>query len=71
MDIVGTAGYALERIEFGAPTSFSVGQNEIAWFVGDQWSAWSRLTVDLGLRFDRDSVTEGPTQLRGLASRSH
>jgi len=58
VDIVGTAGYALERIEFGAPTSFSVGQNEIAWFVGDQWSAWSRLTVDLGLRFDRDSVTD-------------
>lgn len=58
VDIVGTAGYPLERILFGAPTNFSVDQNEVAWFVGDEWSAWSRLTLDLGLRFDRDSVTD-------------
>jgi TonB dependent receptor-like, beta-barrel/Carboxypeptidase regulatory-like domain len=58
VDIVGTAGYPLERIEFGAPTAFSVGQNEIAWFVGDEWNAGSRLTFNLGLRFDRDSVSD-------------
>jgi TonB dependent receptor/Carboxypeptidase regulatory-like domain len=57
-DIVGTAGFPLERIEFGAPTTFSVDQNEIAWFVGDEWKPGSRLTFDLGLRFDRDSVTD-------------
>src|SRR5581483_5419228 len=33
-DIFGTAGYSLERIEFGAPTGFSVDQNEFAWFTG-------------------------------------
>ena len=58
VDIVGTAGYTLEKIEFGAPTTFSVGQNEFAWFVGDQWIVSPRLTFDLGLRFDHDSVTD-------------
>jgi len=58
VDIVGTAGYALERIQFGAPTRFSVDQTEFAWFVGDQWHPAERLSVDLGLRFDRDSITD-------------
>ena len=58
VDIVGTAGYSLERIEFGAPTRFSVDQNEFAWFVGDQWRPGERVSVDLGLRFDRDSITD-------------
>ena len=57
VDVVGTAGYSIERIEFGAPASFSVDQNEFAWFAGDQWRVSERLTVDLGLRFDRDSIT--------------
>ena len=58
VDIIGTAGYSLERIEFGAPTRFSVDQNEFACFVGDQWRPGERVSVDLGLRFDRDSVTD-------------
>src|SRR5713101_6510808 len=58
VDIVGVTGSTLERIEFGAPTNFSVRQNEIAWFLGDRWSVSPRLTLDLGLRFDRDSVTD-------------
>ena len=57
VDIVGTGGYSLERIEFGAPTRFSVDQNEFAWFAGDQWHPGERISVDLGLRFDHDSVT--------------
>jgi hypothetical protein len=59
VDIVGVEDATLERIEFGAPSAFAVHQNEIAWFVGDQWKVSSRLTFDLGLRFDRDSVTDG------------
>ena len=57
VDVIGTAGYSLERIKFGAPTQFSIGQNEFAWFVGDQWRPRERLTVDLGIRLDHDSVT--------------
>ena len=58
VDIVGAADYSIERIQFGAPTRFSVDQNEFAWFAGDQWRPVERLSVDLGLRFDRDSVTD-------------
>jgi len=57
VDVVGTAGYSAERIEFGAPTRYSVDQNEFAWFAGDQWRPGERVSVDLGLRFDHDSIT--------------
>jgi outer membrane receptor protein involved in Fe transport len=56
--IIGLAGYPLEQIQFGSASRFSVDQNEIAWFVGDKWIVSNRLTLDLGLRFDRDSVTD-------------
>jgi outer membrane receptor protein involved in Fe transport len=55
--IIGVAGYLLEQIQFGPTSKFSVDQNEIGWFVGDKWTFSNRLTLDLGLRFDRDSVT--------------
>src|SRR6266436_6251838 len=58
VDIVGVAGTTLQRIEFGAPTTFVVHQNEFAWFGGDQWTVGPRLTVNFGLRFDSDSITD-------------
>jgi len=58
VDIAGVSGSTLQRIQFGAPTRFSVRQNELAWFAGDQWTPWSRVTFNLGLRFDRDSITD-------------
>jgi len=58
VQIVGVAGYPLQQIQFGPTSTFSVDQNEIAWFVGDKWTVSNRLTFDLGLRFDRDSVTD-------------
>src|SRR3989442_2934335 len=58
VDIVGVAGFPLQRIQFGPASSFSIDQNETAWFVGDKWTLSGRLTFDLGLRFDRDSVTD-------------
>jgi hypothetical protein len=58
VDIVGVAGTTLQRIEFGAPTTFFVHQNEFAWFGGDQWTVGPRLTVNVGLRFDNDSITD-------------
>jgi hypothetical protein len=57
VSIVGKAGSTLEQINFGAPAAFSIHQNEIAWFGGDQWTLGPRLTLDLGLRFDNDSIT--------------
>jgi carboxypeptidase family protein len=58
IQILGVAGNPLERIQFGPAANFSVDQNETAWFVGDKWTVTSRLTLDLGLRFDRDSITD-------------
>src|ERR1700675_798984 len=58
VDIVGGAGTILQRIECGAPTTFVVHQNEVAWFVGDQWAVGPRLSLNLGLRFDNDSITD-------------
>ena len=58
VSIVGTAGSTLEQINFGSPTTFSIQQNEVAWFGGDQWTLGPRLTLDFGLRFDNDSVTD-------------
>jgi len=58
VQIVGVAGYPLEQIQFGPASRFSVEQSEIAWFVGDNWTISNRLTLNLGLRFDRDSVTD-------------
>jgi len=58
VDIVGVAGSTVERIEFGAPATFSLHQNEVAWFVGDQWAVGPRLSLNLGLRFDNDSITD-------------
>src|SRR6202047_221219 len=56
--IVGTAGSTLEQINFGTPSTFSIQQNEVAWFGGDQWTVGPRLTLNFGLRFDKDSVTD-------------
>ena len=56
--IFGVAGYPLEQIQFGPTATFSVDQNETAWFVGDKWAVSKRLTFDLGLRFDRDSISD-------------
>jgi outer membrane receptor protein involved in Fe transport len=57
-EIVGLAGYPLERIQFGPASAFETDKNETAWFVGDKWTVTNRLTLDLGLRFDRDSLTD-------------
>ncbi|MEG9438557.1 TonB-dependent receptor [Edaphobacter sp. HDX4] len=58
VEIVGVANYPLERIQFGPTSTFSIHQNETAWFLGDKWTVSNRLTFDLGLRFDRDSITD-------------
>jgi hypothetical protein len=57
VQIVGVNGYALELIQFGRPAAFAIDQNELAWFIGDKWTVTKRLTVDMGLRSDWDSVT--------------
>ncbi len=55
--IVGTSNAPIEQISFTAPTSFTIDQSETSWFVADRWSPAQWLTLDLGIRFDNDTVT--------------
>lgn len=57
IEIDGVSGVAVERISFSPTTSFGINQNEISWFAGDQWAIVPRLTLDLGVRFDHDTIT--------------
>src|SRR5271166_2619791 len=57
VELIGASNVPIERITFTPPTSFGTDQNETSWFVADQWSPFSRLTLDLGVRFDNDTVT--------------
>lgn len=58
VEIFGVADFPLERIQFGPTANFFLDQNETSWFFGDKWAVSNRLTFDLGLRFDRDSITD-------------
>jgi hypothetical protein len=57
VSIIGLSNLPIERIDFGAAPRFDLHQNETAWFLSDKWTPWRRLNLDLGLRFDRDSLT--------------
>jgi hypothetical protein len=55
--LFGAADLPIETIDFGPASRFAIRQNETAWFLADKWAVLPRLTVDLGLRFDHDSLT--------------
>ena len=55
--VVGISNLPIENISFGPVSRFNIHQNETAWFLADKWAPIQRLSVDLGVRFDRDSVT--------------
>ena len=57
VELDGVSDLPVERINFTAPTSSHVAQNETAWFAGDQWAILPRLTLNAGIRFDHDSIT--------------
>ena len=56
--IVGVSNFPLEQINFGPASQFTIKQNAVAWFAWDKWQPLQRLTIDLGLRFDHDSLTD-------------
>lgn len=58
VELDGVGNEPVERITFSPPTSFGVNQNEAGWFAGDTWTIIPRLTVNLGLRFDHDTITD-------------
>ena len=46
-----------ERIDFSGPTSIKRALAEVGGFAQDRWVINKSLTVDAGLRFDRDSIS--------------
>jgi len=58
VEIIGASALPIERISFTKPASFSIDQNETSWFLSDCWALSQRLTIDGGVRFDSDTVTE-------------
>ena len=52
-------GSLAERTAFGAASAQSVQGTEFAMFAQDRWRVNSRLTLELGVRVDRDGVGEG------------
>jgi outer membrane receptor for ferrienterochelin and colicin len=57
IEIDGVSNMPIERISFTSPSSFQADQNETAWFAGDQWTINQRFTLNLGVRFDSDTIT--------------
>ena len=51
-------GSLAERIVPGAPTTQEVTAAELALFAQDRWRLGSRVTLELGLRMDREDVIE-------------
>ena len=49
-------GTLAERIEFASPTEQDVSATEFAVFAQDRWRLTPRLTLELGMRLDRDAV---------------
>lgn len=54
--IIRADGTTSQLIEFVGPGSLNQSQNEYSAFLQDKWSPGKRLTLDLGLRFDRDKI---------------
>jgi hypothetical protein len=51
-------GTLAERIEFGAPTEQRVAGTELSVFAQDRWRMTPRVTLEFGIRLDRDPVVE-------------
>jgi hypothetical protein len=51
-------GSLAERTVFGSPTEQHVSGVELAVFAQDRWHVGSRLSLELGLRLDRDPIVE-------------
>ena len=56
--VLGVTNLPLEQINFGPASRFGVHEDGIAWFAADKWRPIQRFTIDLGLRLDRDSITD-------------
>ncbi len=57
VELVGTSGAVIERIDFSKPSAFEVNQNETAFYSADQWAVSTRVSFNYGVRVDSDTIT--------------
>jgi hypothetical protein len=57
VELIGAQASPIERITFTGGSWSDLSQHEVTWFAGDRWTVSQRLLVDLGVRFDSDTVT--------------
>lgn len=57
VEIQGSNGSPIERITFTGGGEAYVSQQEVTWFAADRWTVSPRLVLDVGVRFDGDTVT--------------
>ncbi|MGC1453405.1 MAG: carboxypeptidase regulatory-like domain-containing protein [Candidatus Sulfotelmatobacter sp.] len=57
VEIQGADATPIERITFTGEGRSYVSQHEVTWFAADQWTVSPRLLLDIGMRFDSDTVT--------------
>ena len=51
-------GTLSQRIDFTGPSAIALRVSEFAGFLQDRWIANRKLTIDVGLRFDRDGIAQ-------------
>jgi len=57
VNVLREDGTVSSQITYGSPLSSQATKNEISFFVQDNWQIRPRFTVDLGARFDHDSLS--------------
>lgn len=57
VEIQGSNGTPIEKITFTGGGEAYVSQQEVTWFAADRWTVSPRLLLDVGLRFDGDTMT--------------
>jgi hypothetical protein len=58
VELMGVSGKPVEQITFAGSGKSNLDQNETSWYASDDWTFTPRLSVTLGERFDRDSITD-------------
>ncbi len=58
VEIEAVSGRPIETISFTGQGVSSLNQHEAAAFVADHWTPLPRLSFDLGMRFDHDTITD-------------
>jgi hypothetical protein len=55
--IIGAEDAPVETITFGQPAEFEINQYQGSWFAGDRWTLSKHFSLEPGVRFNVDSIT--------------